>query len=69
MTALGTFFISLFVFLVNLFSKHVSASLTRKVKSLQTNNIAVCSSGIARFSVFPQLFPLQRGNDRLCHGY
>lgn len=69
MTALGTFFISLALFLVNLLSKHVSAWLTRKVKSLQTNNMAICSSGIAGFSLFPQLLPSQRGNDRLCHGY
>lgn len=52
MTALGTFYISLALFLVNLFSKHVSAWLTRKVKSLQTNNMAICSSGIAEFHFF-----------------
>lgn len=57
MTALGTFFfffflISLTLFLVNLFSKHVSVWLTREVKSLQTNNMAICSFGIAGFHFF-----------------
>lgn len=52
MTALGPFFISLTLFLVNLFSKHVSVWLTRDVKSLQTNNMAICSSSIAGFHFF-----------------
>lgn len=46
------FLISLTLFLVNLFSKHVSVWLTREVKSLQTNNMAICSFGIAGFHFF-----------------
>lgn len=52
MTALGTFFISLALVLVNLLSKHVSVWPTGEVKSLQTNNAAICSTGIVGFHFF-----------------
>ena len=51
------FIISSALFLVNLFSKYISAWLTQTIWQF------------CRISLFPQFLPLQCCNDRLCHGY
>lgn len=62
MTALGDIFsISFAPSLVNLFSKQVPVWLTRGAKCLQTNNMAICSSGIVGFQFFHSFS--NRGND------
>lgn len=66
MGALGTFFISLMLCLLNLVSKHVAAWLTQSEKpaNKQYGNLQLWHY---RVSLFPQLLPWRRGNDRLCH--